>query len=97
LNHSQLTLTAHDCEESSKVFNAVLLGVTDQEASDDGHQCVEGHEGTTLSKLVGEESDNKGVNGTSDVRWGRQEKRELVGVSLSSENDGQEVGKGVTL
>lgn len=93
----QRTLTAHDGEESAKVLDTVLGHVADQQAPNDGDEGIESDEVGTQSKLVGEEGDDEGVDSTGDVRRGGQEKRELVRVSLSTENDGQEVGEGVTL
>lgn len=90
-------MTTHDGKESSKVLDTVLLGVTDQETAHNGDDRVERNEDATLSKLVRKEGDNKGVDGTGDIRRRRKEKSELVRVSLSSENDRQKVGEGVTL
>lgn len=90
-------MTTHDGEESSKVLDTVLLGVTDQETAHNGDECVERNEDATESKLVRKEGDDKGIDGTGDIRRRRKDKSELVRVSLSSENDRQEVGEGVTL
>lgn len=49
----------------------------------------------SLLHLVGDEGHDEGEDGSEDVGWGGKDEGELLGVTLTGENDGKKVCEGV--
>jgi hypothetical protein len=74
-----------------------LLRVGYEQAANDGDYGVERHKDSSLPELVRGKGNDKGVDGADDVWRSGEEETTLVRVAQTLENDGKEVGKGITL
>ena len=85
-NLKRLTLSSHDGEETSKVPDVLVSVVTDDQTSDKGHTSVKDDKDSSLSQLVGRDSDAEGIDGASSVRRSRETESGDLRVTLTSQN-----------